>query len=416
MMSVFEAACVIARRDFVASVYSRSFILFLIVPLVFLAIIIASGAIADRAANAAAQVRVAVVADSATVEALQAARARLVGSTSDRIFPSLQAIAPAENVDAQADALLADEQAAYSAIFSGTLDRPVISGPPNVQQRVVGPLMLIVDDARLQTVLREAHLSQTSASAQRRITGQSAGNLKIVRNDMARSTQSLIFGITVILTTLLLSNMNEEKSNKVIEIMAAAISLDSVFLGKLAAMLGISLVGLAVWGGMIGLGYLFVQVVQDWVTFPDAGPAIGWPSFILLIVLYYTTNYMLFGALFLGIGSQASSMREIQTLTMPLNFMQFGVLLLATTAVGRDGGMLIWIARLFPLSSPLTMIGSAAQSDAIWPHLVALTWQLAWVALIIRISSRMFRVTVMKSSNSGSFFALDRLWHKRNID
>ena len=416
MMSVFEAACVVARRDFVASVYSRSFLLFLIVPLVFLAIIIAGDAIADRSANAAAQVRVAVVADSATVEALQTARARLAGSTSDRIFPRLQAIAPSEIVDAQADALLADEQAAYSAVFSGTLDRPVISGPPNVQQRVVGPLMLIVDDARLQTVLKGAHLSPTFASARRRITGQSAGNLKIVRSDLARGTQSLIFGITVILTTLLLSNMTEEKSNKVVEILAAAISLDSVFLGKLVAMLCISLVGLAVWGGMIGLGYLFVQVVQDWVTFPDAGPAIGWPSFILLMVLYYATNYMLFGALFLGIGSQASSMREIQTLTMPLTFIQFGVLLLATTAVSRDGGMLFWIARLFPLSSPLTMIGFAAQSDAIWPHLVALMWQLAWVALIIRISSRMFRVTVMHSSNSGSFFALGRLRHKRNID
>ncbi|HYJ53324.1 MAG TPA: ABC transporter permease, partial [Allosphingosinicella sp.] len=121
-MSTFEAAWVIARRDFVASVYSRSFILFLIVPLAFLAIIMAGGAVADRAANAAAHPRVALIADSATVEALQATRARLAQGTSDHVFPSLQAIDPAENVDAQADALLADESAAYSAVFSGTLD------------------------------------------------------------------------------------------------------------------------------------------------------------------------------------------------------------------------------------------------------------------------------------------------------
>jgi len=416
MMSTFEAAWVIARRDFVASVYSRSFILFLIVPLAFLAIIMAGGAVADRAANAAAHPRVALIADSATVEALQATRARLAQGTSDHVFPSLQAIDPAENVDAQADALLADESAAYSAVFSGTLDRPVISAPPNVDRRVVDPLTLIVNDARLQTALQAAHQPPAFVAAHRRITGQAAGNLRIVRNDLARSTQSLIFGITVILTTLLLSNMTEEKSNKVIEILAAAISLDSVFLGKLAAMLCISLVGLAVWGGMLGLGYLLVQVVQDWVTLPDVGPAIGWPSFVLLIVLYYATNYMLFGALFLGIGSQANSMREIQTLTMPINFMQFGVLLLAANSVGSDGGAMTWIARLFPLSSPLTMLGLAAQADAIWPHLLALAWQLAWIALFVRISSRMFRVTVLQSSNSGSFLGLNRLLLRRKVD
>ena len=34
MMSLFEAAWVIARRDFIATVYSRSFILFLLIPFV----------------------------------------------------------------------------------------------------------------------------------------------------------------------------------------------------------------------------------------------------------------------------------------------------------------------------------------------------------------------------------------------
>jgi ABC-2 type transport system permease protein len=416
MMSTFEAAWVIARRDFVASVFSRSFALFLIVPLVLLAVIIASSAIAGRAASAAAHPRVAVIADSATVAALQASRARLAQGTAERIFPSLEIVRPSEHVDAQADALLADEQGNYSAIFSGTLEHSVISGPENVQERVVGPLMLIVDDARLRGAFLDAHVAQAPAQADRRITGQAAGNLQLVRRDLARSTQSLIFGLTVILTTLLLSNMSEEKSNKVVEILAASVSLDSVFLGKLAAMLGISLIGLAVWGGVVGLGYAFDQIVRNWVALPAVAPAVGWPSYVMLIIFYYTTNYLLFGALFLGIGAQASSMRDIQTLTMPLNLIQFGVLLLATNAAGSDGGTLTWIAWLFPLSSPLTMIGFAARSDALWPHLAALAWQAGWIALFVRISSRMFRTTVMQSSSDGSFFGFDRLLRRRKAN
>ncbi len=64
---------------------------------------------------------------------------------------------------------------------------------------------------------------------------------------------------------------------------------------------------------MLGLAYLFVQVVQDFVTLPQVGPAVGWPIFVLLVLLYYGANYMLLGALFLGIGAQASNIREIQT-------------------------------------------------------------------------------------------------------
>ena len=43
---------------------------------------------------------------------------------------------------------------------------------------------------------------------------------------------------------MLLSAMIEEKGNKIIEILAAAIPMDAVFVGKLFAMLGVSLVGL----------------------------------------------------------------------------------------------------------------------------------------------------------------------------
>ena len=46
---------------------------------------------------------------------------------------------------------------------------------------------------------------------------------------------------------MLLSQLIEEKSNKVIEVLAAAVPVDAIFLGKLFAMLAMSLVGITVW-------------------------------------------------------------------------------------------------------------------------------------------------------------------------
>ena len=404
MMNLFEAAWVIARRDFIATVYSRSFILFLIVPLIVFGAATLVKAATERNDPGAGQPLVAMVADTQTVQALEAARERLTIGIPERAFPRFRAVAPAENVQLQAGQLLADQQGGYSAVFSGTLDRPALTGPHKIDESVGRRLQLIIDEARRTEALDGAGVRLPEISIRRVVTAQAAGNLQMIRRNIAQGGQTLMFMVTVLLATLLLSNLAEEKSNKVIEVLAAAVPLDAVFLGKLIAMLGVSLVGLSLWGGMIGVGYLFLQVLQDFMTMPEAGPAVGWPIFLGLLLIYYAANYMLLGALFLGIGGQASNIREIQTLSMPVTMLQLFVFILAMNAVGNTSGIAMWIAYILPFSSPLAMIAHAAQYDSLWPHFVALLWQLVWIVIIIRVSARLFRLTVLKSSASGALF------------
>jgi ABC-2 type transport system permease protein len=412
MMSLIDAAWVIARRDFIATVYSRSFVLFLMVPLIMFAAVFAISQAADEGDLDAAQPAVAVVADSGTARALADARARLVAGTSERVFPVLRNVAPAENVAVQAGRLLADEQEGFSAVFSGTLERPVVTGPSKIDESVGARVQVLADEARRFEALERAGIGVPTIPIQRVVTAQAAGNLQIIRRTIAQTSQTLIFAVTVLLATLLLSNLAEEKSNKVIEVLAAAVPLDAVFLGKLVAMLGVSLVGLMLWAGILGLGYLFLEI-RDWISLPQAGPAVGWPVFLVLLLIYYSVNYMLLGALFLGIGGQASNIREIQTLSMPVTLLQVFVFLIAMSAIGDEGGALMWTAYILPFSSPLAMVAHAAQYESLWPHLLALLWDALWIVLIIRLSARMFRITVLKSSAGGAFFSLAGLRRRR---
>jgi ABC-2 type transport system permease protein len=43
------------------------------------------------------------------------------------------------------------------------------------------------------------------------------------------------------------------------------------------------------------------------------------------------------------------------------------------------------------------MLARAAEEPEWWPHIVALVWQAAWVALILRVGAKLFRRTVLKS-------------------
>jgi ABC-2 type transport system permease protein len=214
------------------------------------------------------------------------------------------------------------------------------------------------------------------------------------RANTAQIAQVALFLLTLMLSTMVLSQLIEEKSNKVIEIIAAAMPIDAMFVGKLFAMLSASVLGLVVW---IGSGALLIQIVKHGGVATLPTPAVGWPIFLALGVIYFGMNYLLFGAAFLMIGAQASTAREVQTLSMPVTFGQVLIFGFAATAIGDPNSTESLAAAVFPLSSPMTMLARGAEQPELWPHIVAIGWQALWVALILRLGAQLFRKTVLKS-------------------
>ena len=116
-------------------------------------------------------------------------------------------------------------------------------------------------------------------------------------------------------------------------------------------------------------------------------------------------SYLLLGSVFLGIGGQASTAREVQTLSMPVTMAQVVVFAVAASAVGDADST----ARPRRRDSSLcrrrsSMVARAAEHPEIWPHLVAIAWQILWVALILRVAARIFRRSVLKSGPARSFW------------
>jgi ABC-2 type transport system permease protein len=141
-----------------------------------------------------------------------------------------------------------------------------------------------------------------------------------------------------------------------------------------------------------------------------APPAAGWPAFLALCFLYFAMSYLLLGAVFLAIGGQASSVREVQTLSMPVTMAQVVIFALAATAIGSPNSTAALAAAAFPLSSPYVMIARAAELPQLWPHALALAWQLLWVLLILRIGARLFRRSVLNSGPGAR-----PLWRRRKV-
>jgi ABC-2 type transport system permease protein len=279
----------------------------------------------------------------------------------------------------------------------------VLTGPRETIARWQGPLSLVAAGATGEEARHYPAIALDNVTV-------SAAKERSSRIVLAQMSQMLLFLLTMLLAGMVLSNLVEEKGNKIIEILAAAIPMDAVFLGKLLAMLGVSLVGIAVWGGLGGTVLWLGRAALPEI----ATPAVGWPLFLALGVLYFAMAYLLLGSIFLAIGSLAATVREVQTLSMPVTMMQLLVFFFASFALAQPGTPTELAAIAFPLSSPFAMLARAAQDPALWPHAAALCWQAFAVALFIRIGAGLFRRRVMQSgrnARSGSAGAW-RFWRR----
>ena len=403
MRELFRAAFVIARRDFTATVLSRAFIFFLIAPLFPILLGGVFGGIGARVAEQATKPVVAVTMSPNEYQLLRQARDRLsqaLGEDNVIELKYVERVAGWENsavADAQAKRLLSDPESKYRAVIQGWLGSPKLTGDLRPGDRTTGQVRLMLDDAMMPST-RGPELEIETVKA-------SAGNLSRTRALTGQLGQMLLFFLTLLLAGMLLSQVIEEKSNKIIEVIAAAVRIDAMFLGKLFAMLASSLLGITVW---VTAGALAIAGLKSGGLAAMPVPAVGWPVFMILAFLYFAMNYLLFGAVFLGIGAQASTAREVQTLSMPVTFAQVLIFGVASTAVGNPGSFEAVAAAIFPLSSPLVMVAQAAEQPDIWPHLLALAWQALWVGLILWMSARVFRRSVLKSGPQKKWWKLGR--------
>ncbi len=390
----------IARRDFIATVFTPIFLLFLFAPLIMVAFstIGALGA-AQAADHGADRVRILAIVPDATAAAFAAAdRQSRTIFRRDEEPPKLVTLPPARDPAAQARAAFESPDYDATAVLYGPLDRPtILYGARGT--RAADYLAVLATGAlsaeRLGGELPKVTPRKLAFSRQRATLGG--------QNQTASLAVFGVFFLTLFLAGQVVGTMAEERSNKVIEVLAAAVPLEAVFLGKLLGMFGVAVLFIGFWGTVLGqVASLLPPAFAGMVG--ELSPAVGLPMFVMLFVAYFTMAYLLLGSVFLTIGAQASTMREIQMLSLPITIIQVGMFTLTLSGLSQPGSWLALVAEVFPLSSPFAMAGVAAGSDALWQHAVALAWQAMWVALFVTLGARLFRRGVLQSGSTRPFW------------
>ncbi len=194
----------------------------------------------------------------------------------------------------------------------------------------------------------------------------------------------------------LLQGLSEEKESRILESLLCTLSADDLLAGKLLGLGAAGLTLVAVWmsAGLL-LGGPMMALAN--VHLP--------PALLALALAYFLLGYLFYGSLMTAIGAVTNNMREAQQFAMMFTFAIFLPFILMTAILGDPGGPTAVGLSLLPPTAPTTMMLRLALPSAEVPP-----WQLAaslgllaltcW--LVMRGASRVFRIGLLMTGKTPS--------------
>jgi len=213
-----RAALVIARRDFVAVVFSKTFIFFLIGPAFPLIVGGLAGDIGAKVQQNVEKPTIGLAMSAADNKRMIAAREELDGRMAGGLPDMIQLATPGQGQAFDAKAALSNADREVTAVVGGTLTAPTLTATSDRARQWVGLVSNLAARARADTptAYPDVKVEEVNTSIAKVRSGQAY---------TAQGAQVILFLLTMLLAGMVLSNLVEEKGNKIIEVLAAAIRI-----------------------------------------------------------------------------------------------------------------------------------------------------------------------------------------------
>ena len=228
------------------------------------------------------------------------------------------------------------------------------------------------------------------------LTAVRAGNSSTVYNAVRGAVVVFILMFVMLFSLLsygvmVMRSVMEEKSSRITEVLMCAASAQELMCGKILGTGSVGLTQIGVWLGIAGFGASRSLYLRTAMTALDVGPAL-----IVYFVIFYTLGYLLYSAIFAGVGAIFNSIDEAQqwnfVVILPLIAASAMILPVAT----ESDSLLSVAASLFPFCSPILMFERLAVHDPpLWQVALSLILLIATIGGAMFVSARIYRTGIL---------------------
>jgi len=177
------------------------------------------------------------------------------------------------------------------------------------------------------------------------------------------------------------------------EVLLSSVSTGQMITGKLLAVAILGMLLLLAWASVL----LFVVVfggsaLNIPLNFSPPIDVLAWAA------VFGFLGYAMYGALMAGLGALAPDVKDTRSATFVVLAPLIIAYMMMMFVAAEPEGPIAMTLSLFPLTSPVSMIGRMSTSDVpIWQSLLAVFLQAAMAVLIIRLVIRLFRAQSLLS-------------------
>ncbi len=249
-------------------------------------------------------------------------------------------------------------------------------------------------------VLTEARAARRAVKQQRVRTGDDAETgSEVTQADQAPFVVSIMMAFSLwflifsVINYLLMGTI-EERSNKIFDSLLTSVKLPHLLAGKLIAVLLLALTLMAFWGIGSGLLTWFMRDSIDSEVSSFLGTmvtAASNPALFIPAIISFVLGYLMYGSMFLALGSLCDTIQEAQTLMTPLFVTLMAPLAMLAFAVQDAESALIEIMAWVPFFTPFLLILRMPTEPPVWEVLAQLGMMALTTFIILQLATRVYR-------------------------
>ncbi len=224
----------------------------------------------------------------------------------------------------------------------------------------------------------------------------------------------LIYMMMIIYGTQVMRGVMEEKTNRIAEVIISSVKPFQLMLGKILGIGAVGLTQFAIWIVIMLLLQLAIplifpdmmnQVANGAASDMDANKlatltqglsSLPITKIVLLFLFYFLAGYLTYASLFAAVGSVVSEdQQEAQQLVFPILMPIILGFVIMTNSINNPHSNMAVFGSLFPLTSPIVMMGRITYDIPNWQLITSMLLLLASFLFFTWITGKIYRTGIL---------------------
>jgi ABC-2 type transport system permease protein len=251
-----------------------------------------------------------------------------------------------------------------------------------------------LDPAKVKDLTKELDLKTIRLSEKGEREDQGAAMIFSIILLMILYVSILMWGQAVMTSVI------EEKTSRVVEVMAAGVSPTTLLAGKLLGVGAAGLTQFLVWAfSLFGVSVLAAGAAMGSFPMPEITPVM-----LVSFVLFFLLGFLFYAALYASIGAAVNTVQEAQSLAFPVMLPIILAMVCFPAVLESPDGALAVTMSMIPGMSPLIMfLRIVVLTPPLWQIALSIALLALGILGVVWVAARVYRVGILMYGKKPTF-------------